>query len=214
MLHVDTVAGMNMAEDMELQLRQTGNRRPQVRAALVAVSIISVADPGRRTMGHEYIYIFRYQVPVRSNFRSSRSIKSPITETRRNWTPPKLHAADLGTGVLQINQTRHVLHLLGEKRRLFLQIKFMIAADENFSRMREGRQPIDENIHLVRLAHLSKITGMNQDVAGRDFQVAVATVGIGNANDVHGAKGNAEEPSQSCSAPRKTCLPVVVSSTQ
>ena len=61
----------------------------------------------------------------------------------------------------------------------------MVSRDKDLMSMRQFRQPGHKLLYLASRASIAKVAGVDQDVSVGDFDLAMKSVGVGDADDSH-----------------------------
>lgn len=184
---------MNVAEDVQPRVKHLHGLQQYLTALMVRTLQFAVKNPVRRPVGDENVGVGRNRCIDTTSFLGVAASKCPAVEARQRRSPDlqpmAFHAA--------INQERCIQQTRYCTR---LNQGIVIPRYDDFGGMVKFPKPAIEVCHLGRaFTHEREVAGVDEDVAGRNIELAVKFVSVGDADDSYGLAGLVLIPCQSIS---------------
>ena len=172
------IAAVDVPEDMEPRLDPEYSPKQVLTSSVFGQDVRFVERAVGRFVGDKHVRIVRNEIPMLADFHQPIPCKRPIPAHRVDRRSPELHPFQGDPGILQVNGFGQVG---AGQLRFALEEQIVIAGDDQLVPEGKYAQPGIEVIHLFDRPPV-KVARMNQDVAGRKFQLAVKPVSVANAN--------------------------------
>jgi hypothetical protein len=177
---------MHMSEDVQLGTHSLNGSAKLLASHVRGNNIFLVQNAEWRSMGYKYVCRLRDLVPVSLAGSAALHGEGHIGKEGRHGTAPEIEPFQSHAGVLQVNSIRKMLFdLLG----LGLEKQVLVSRNDDLVLVRQVTEQVIEIIDFLgRAPGRHEVTCMDQNIAIRQIQLTVKTMGIAYADDAYAGR--------------------------